>query len=75
MNHVITIPLDLPGGKTVRQSTNEEVGSAMDQEIKRFQDWFLSQGNDPLVRSERAMLKTYMAFKLLYENADDDDQD
>lgn len=75
MTHVITVPLDLPEGKTIRQCDNRVVGDAMDPELDRFQQWLMSQGNDPLVRSEKAMLKTYLAYKLIYENADDDGQD
>lgn len=36
-----------------------------DEEIKKFDDWFQKQtGNEPLVRSERAILKTYLYYKL-----------
>lgn len=71
--HVVTINLDL-GKKTLRNSTNEEVASAMDLELGNFQAWFQGQGNGPLIGVERSILKTYLAWKLLYENAGQDPQ-
>lgn len=36
----------------------------VDEDIRLFEEWFKKQGNDPLVRSEIAILKTYAYFKL-----------
>jgi len=52
----------------VLQVPKEAVASAMDSELNRFQAWFIQQGNDNLMRLERAILKTYLAWKLLYEH-------
>ena len=71
--HVVTINLDL-GGKTVHKADNEEIAKGMDPELARFQEWFQSQGNGPLIGVERSILKTYLAWKLLYENSGQDPQ-
>lgn len=75
IERAISVRLDLPGDKEIKQHSNEEIGPAMDVEIKAFQEWFASQGNDRLVGAERAILKTYLAWKLLYEEGRPDDQD
>lgn len=45
----------------------EEEGQLLEQtvetDIRAFEEWFRSQGNDPLVKSEWAILKTYLFFK------------
>jgi len=62
------IDLNIEAAKGLRQSSNEELSSAMEPEIERFQAWFTEQGNAGLVRLERSILKTYLAWKLLYED-------
>ncbi len=42
----------------------EEQEKTVDEEIAAFDAWFQSKGNDPLVKSERAILKTYFWYKL-----------
>lgn len=42
----------------------QEVEGAIDEDITTFGAFFESLGNDPLVRSEKAILKTYFAWKL-----------
>lgn len=43
----------------------EEQEPLVNQEIERFDRWFQSElGNEPLVRSERAILKTFFFYKL-----------
>lgn len=36
----------------------------VDNDIAKFNEWFISLGNDPLVKAERAIIKTYLAWKL-----------
>ena len=38
-----------------------------DEEIVRFNQWFMSKGNAPLASFERAILKTYVVATLLGE--------
>jgi hypothetical protein len=40
------------------------INAAADEEIAVFDQWFQSMGNDPLVRSEKAILKTYLLARL-----------
>jgi hypothetical protein len=42
----------------------EEQEKTVDEEIAAFDAWFQSRGNQPLVKSERAILKTYFWYKL-----------
>lgn len=46
----------------------EESPSAIEEEadddIRAFDEWFQGLGNDPLVRGEVAIIKTYLAWKL-----------
>jgi hypothetical protein len=37
--------------------------SVVEADIREFESWFQAQGNDPLVRSEVAILKTYLWWK------------
>jgi len=59
------IELDLPRG--LDQSSKVEVAEAMDAELGRFQQWFMGQGNEALMKMERSILKTYLAWKLLHD--------
>ena len=36
----------------------------VEEDIREFEHWFQSLDNDPLVRSEVAILKTYLFWKL-----------
>lgn len=36
----------------------------VDEDIASFNDFFRELGNDPLAKSERAIIKTYLAWKL-----------
>lgn len=71
----VEIHLGLPGGKAVRDHSNEEIATGMDMELGRFEEWFKSKGNESLVPIERSILKTFLAWKLLYEEGDVDPQD
>lgn len=71
--HVVTIRVDL-GEKTLRNASNEEVAAGMDTELEAFQEWFRSKGNGSLIGVERSILKTYLAWKLIYENEGQDPQ-
>jgi hypothetical protein len=49
--------------KVDTELNGESLESAVEKDIRRFEAWFQTQGNDPLVRSEVAILKTYLFFK------------
>lgn len=38
--------------------------AAVDADIRRFDEWFQGLNNDPLIRSEVAIIKTYLHYKL-----------
>jgi hypothetical protein len=59
----VQINLELPDLK----SSPEQIAVAMDDELNRFQAFFTAKGNQPLMMIERSILKTYLAWKLLYE--------
>jgi len=42
----------------------EKLEEEVDGELRLFEEWFKAQGNDPLVRSEKAILKTYFFWKV-----------
>ena len=41
----------------------KQVEAAVDRDIDAFDAYFRSLGNDPLVRSEKAIIKTYLHWK------------
>jgi hypothetical protein len=51
-------------GLAVTLTENAPVEQAVDTSITEFDKWFQSLGNDPLVGSERAILKTWLFFAL-----------
>jgi hypothetical protein len=51
-------------------SSSEAHESDVDAEIAAFDTWFQGRGNEALVKSERAILKTYFWFKLRAEKKD-----
>ena len=72
MWHDIQIKLDLPEGKHLIDASDAELASAIDAELEVFQAWFRAQSNEPLVGFERSLLRTYLAWKLKYEEDDVD---
>lgn len=59
---------------TVVVGTVEEgktLESAVEEDIRSFETWFRDKGNDPLVRSEIAILKTYLWWKTHSEGDQD----
>jgi hypothetical protein len=46
--------------------------STVEEDIRAFETWFRAKGNDPLVRSEIAILKTYLYFKTHNEGDEGD---
>jgi hypothetical protein len=64
----IDIDLALPDGKAGVQDCNAaELSAAMNNEMEAFDKYMRSQsGQDPLVRAERTLLKTYLAWKILH---------
>jgi hypothetical protein len=68
------IKFGLPGGKSLASFSREELAAGMDTELGNFERFFVSQGNGKLIGPERAILKTYLAWKALYEETDVDSQ-
>lgn len=66
----VRLEIDL-GENTVDEVdfTPEQLAAALDHELNKFNEWFASAGNQPLIHMERSILKTYMAWKLLYEDS------
>lgn len=44
--------------------SQDELEPAVGRDLQKFETWFRGLGNDPLVRSEFAILKTYLYWKL-----------
>lgn len=70
----VEIVLDIDQDRSVEDTPLNDMGKAMDPEVLAFQDWFLTQGNQPLTGVERSILKTYIGWKLLYEKGGRDPQ-
>jgi hypothetical protein len=58
---MVTVQVEAP---VVSNNRGDDLHVAVAKEIEEFDHWFQSQGNEPLVRSEVAILKTYFAWKL-----------
>jgi site-specific recombinase XerD len=41
----------------------KEILAVADREIQQFEAWFTAQGNEPLAKFERAILKSYLVAK------------
>ncbi len=67
----IWIKLDLPEGKHLADASDEELALAINAEIGVFEMWFRAQSNEPLVGFERSLLRTFLAWKLKYEDTSD----
>ena len=56
----------------VKISSEKDAHEAtVDADIASFDAWFQGLGNDALVRSEKAVIKTYLFFKTRVEGAPD----
>jgi len=71
----IKISLALKEGKAPKDCTKAELSIAMDGELSGFNKHMQSLGQDPLVRSESALIKTYLAWKILHAPDDNGTQD
>lgn len=49
---------------------NPDLEADVDEDIKKFDAYFQSLGNDPMVGSEKAIIKTYLHFKIKGEKKD-----
>lgn len=65
----ISVKIELDPEASPHTVSPPEFGEALAKEIDAFEKWFMSQKNGPLVPSEKAMLKTYLAWKIRYEEA------
>jgi len=63
----IKIKLDLPDGSELGEVDRKELSLAMNAELEQFSVWFEEQGNSPLVSAEQAILRTYLAWKLRFQ--------
>lgn len=68
----VEITFGLPGGKALKDHSKEELAAGMDFELRAFEEWFQQQGNHGLIGPEKAILKTYLAWKTLYATNDVD---
>jgi hypothetical protein len=67
---LIKVDLDLSEEVDVDDTTPRDLGVAMEPEIKKFDQWFQQQGNEPMVMAERAIVKTYLGWKIKFEGKD-----
>lgn len=65
---MIEIDLPLPDGRASAKDCNKaELAAAMNPEVEAFSAFLASQpGQDRLVPSERTLVKTYLAWKILH---------
>jgi hypothetical protein len=79
MSSKISIEVDvaLPDGRATPQECNPaELSAAMNTELEAFDRYMRNQsGQDPLVRAERTLLKTYLAWKILHASKADSTKD
>lgn len=67
-SYQVAIDLDLPEGvEKPHACGDEEFAKAMVSEVEKFDEWFRGKGNQPLIGAERSILRTYLAWKFLYE--------
>jgi hypothetical protein len=72
----VQIKLDLPeDSKFMSEVSAQDLAKSMDVELELFEGWFMRQGNSPLVGMEKAILKTYLAWKLRHEGGFVDSKD
>lgn len=45
-------------------SPREALEGEVDEELNKFDEWFQSLGNSPIIKSERAIVKAFLAWKL-----------
>lgn len=45
-------------------TSSETLEAEVDRELDAFNEWFQAQGNGPIVRPEKAILKTFLWYKL-----------
>lgn len=71
----IKIKLPIPEDSDLSELPNQDLAAALDTEIARFETWFESKGNNPLVGVERSIIRTFLAWKLKYEESVVDSED
>ena len=49
---------------TYPSEAHKTLEATVDADIRKFEEYFKGLGNDPLVRSEVAILKTYLHYKI-----------
>jgi hypothetical protein len=64
---MIKVDLGIGAEQSVEDLTPRELGDAMEPEVRQFDQWFQKQGNEPLVRAETAIIKTYLGWKIKFE--------
>lgn len=68
MHQEVKVRLELPEGVSLGEAEGVVLAAAMEGEVNVFEEWFEGQGNAPLVNVERSIIRTYIAWKLRYEN-------
>lgn len=68
MHQEVKVRLELPEGVSLGKAEGTVLAAAMEGEVNAFEEWFEGQGNAPLVNVERSIIRTYIAWKLRYEN-------
>ena len=63
----VEIKLDIKPDQRVEDMQVSDLAASMVPEIVSFEEWFRSQGNQPLTGVERSILKTYLGWKLVFE--------
>jgi hypothetical protein len=58
------VDIELNTDKELSELSNKELGLAMDTEVNAFNAALRAVGMEPLTSYERAILKTYIAWKL-----------
>lgn len=58
---MVKVQTEQPGGEAQKVE--------VDLDIQEFDKWFQAQGNEPLVRSEKAILSTYVYWKTHVDKA------
>lgn len=77
MYQPIQVHLELPDGrKTPKDCNPAELAAAMNAEVEEFNQYMRTlSGQDPLVRAERTLLRTYLAWKILHAQNPDSTKD
>jgi hypothetical protein len=63
MVHTTTLRIDISSDKELMDAPVDQISQAFDQELNEFDQILVRSGTHPLVRSERSIIKTFLAYK------------